>query len=62
MYTLADENFLRRWGIDELCTVNLAAGQNQPTCPHQLGLMPALGGSDTVYNIQYGTGKLVAAQ
>jgi hypothetical protein len=59
LYNIADSQC--HWGIDEICTIDLAAGQNQATCPHQLGLMPALGGADTVFNIQYGTGLKVAA-
>ncbi|AEO60070.1 hypothetical protein MYCTH_56270 [Thermothelomyces thermophilus ATCC 42464] len=47
------------WGWDEQCSLNLAVS-NQPTCPHQLGTtngrLP-----DSVFNIQYGTGKTVAA-
>lgn len=49
------------YGFDETCTIDLAAGQNQPTCPHTLGLTVPLT-TDPVYNIQYGTGKLVLAQ
>lgn len=49
------------WGFDEECTVDLAAGQNQPTCPNILGLTAPLT-SAPVYNIQYGTGALVLAQ
>ncbi|KAK3938556.1 hypothetical protein QBC46DRAFT_265164 [Diplogelasinospora grovesii] len=47
------------YGYDEVCTLNLAVS-NQPTCPHQLGV-PAVLTSDPVYDIQYGTGKLVKA-
>ncbi|AEO63790.1 15b327f4-61a9-4bc1-9b58-a2a70e485f06 [Thermothielavioides terrestris] len=47
------------WGYDEQCTLNLAVS-NQPSCPHALGStngrLP-----DTVFNIQYGTGQVVAA-
>jgi hypothetical protein len=47
------------WGWDEMCSLNLAVS-NQPTCPHQLGTtngrLP-----DTVFNIEYGTGRVVPA-
>ncbi|KAK4153826.1 hypothetical protein C8A00DRAFT_43327 [Chaetomidium leptoderma] len=47
------------WGHDEQCTLDLAVS-NQPSCPHGLGTtsgrLP-----DTVFNIQYGTGAVVAA-
>ena len=47
------------YGYDEVCSLNLATS-NQPSCPHQLG---STGGRlpDTVFNIQYGTGKAVPA-
>ncbi|KAK4033799.1 hypothetical protein C8A01DRAFT_49682 [Parachaetomium inaequale] len=47
------------WGYDEQCTVDLAVS-NQPSCPHALG---ATNGRlpDTVFNIEYGTGMVVAA-
>ncbi|KAF2204232.1 hypothetical protein GQ43DRAFT_192258 [Delitschia confertaspora ATCC 74209] len=44
-------------GYDERCTLDLNIS-NQPTCPHQLGLQSPLTGH-TVYDIEYGTGKLV---
>ncbi|KKP02714.1 hypothetical protein THAR02_05167 [Trichoderma harzianum] len=47
------------FGWDEVCKLNLSVS-NQPTCPHTLG-DPRKSGL-TVYNIQYGTGKVVAAQ
>jgi hypothetical protein len=47
------------WGYDEQCKLDLAVS-NQPSCPHALGStngrLP-----DTVFNIQYGTGQVVAA-
>ncbi|KAL1839359.1 hypothetical protein VTJ49DRAFT_1594 [Mycothermus thermophilus] len=47
------------WGYDEPCTLDLSKS-NQPTCPHQLGTtdgrLP-----DTVFNIEYGTGRVVPA-
>ncbi|KAK0710234.1 hypothetical protein B0T26DRAFT_743350 [Lasiosphaeria miniovina] len=46
------------FGHDEQCT--LPSGQNQATCPHQLGATSPLVG-DTVYNVQYGTGALIPA-
>ncbi|KAK3291142.1 uncharacterized protein B0H64DRAFT_436019 [Chaetomium fimeti] len=47
------------YGFDESCSVNLAVS-NQPSCPHALGTSgPRL--PDTVFNIQYGTGAVVAA-
>ncbi len=47
------------WGYDELCALNLAVS-NQASCAHSLG---ATSGRlpDTVFNIQYGTGAVVAA-
>lgn len=48
------------WGYDETCTLDWAAGANQPTCPHELGDPVALT-TDPVYNIQYPTGKEVLA-
>ncbi|KAK4159995.1 hypothetical protein QBC43DRAFT_220755 [Cladorrhinum sp. PSN259] len=46
------------YGWDEQCTLDLAVS-NQPTCPHQLGTSgPNL--PDSVFNIQYGTGAVVA--
>lgn len=44
------------YGDDEVCSLNLATS-NQPSCHHQLstgGRLP-----DTVFNIRYGTGKVV---
>jgi hypothetical protein len=47
------------WGYDEQCSVNLAVS-NQPSCPYAPGTtngrLP-----DTVFNIEYGTGKVVPA-
>ncbi len=47
------------WGYDELCSLDLAVS-NQPSCPHTLGTtngrLP-----DTVFNVEYGTGKVVPA-
>ncbi|KAL7906294.1 hypothetical protein GGI35DRAFT_482465 [Trichoderma velutinum] len=47
------------WGWNEDCSLNLQVS-NQPSCPHQLG-DPHPSGL-VVNNIQYGTGKVVAAQ
>ncbi|EHK17114.1 uncharacterized protein TRIVIDRAFT_41674 [Trichoderma virens Gv29-8] len=46
------------WGWNEVCNLNLKVS-NQASCPHQLG-DPHPSGL-TVNNIQYGTGKIVAA-
>jgi hypothetical protein len=47
------------WGYDEQCSLDLSVS-NQASCPHALGStngrLP-----DTVFNIQYGTGAVVAA-
>lgn len=47
------------WGHDEVCRLDLAAS-NQPSCPHPLGSsgerLP-----DTVFNLEYGTGRRVPA-
>ncbi len=47
------------WGYDEQCSLNLSVS-NQASCSHMLGVsegrLP-----DTVFNIQYGTGRVVAA-
>jgi hypothetical protein len=48
-----------RYGIDETCDIpNFAAGSNQPTCPHQLGVSPLLH-SPPVCDIKYPTGQTV---
>lgn len=47
-------------GYDEKCTLNWAAGQNQATCHHTLGLQAKLT-TDPVYNIRYPTGVKVLA-
>lgn len=47
------------WGFDEVCTLDWPT-DNQPTCPHQLGLLEALK-SDPVYNIEYPSGEKVLA-
>ncbi|KAH0591979.1 hypothetical protein MHUMG1_10274 [Metarhizium humberi] len=46
-------------GWDEICTLDLTVS-NQPKCPHTLGLPHSPTGLEVV-NIQYGTGKQVAA-
>ena len=46
------------WGIDEECTLNLAVS-NQPSCPSGLGSNAPL--DLPVWNVQYGTGKLIRA-
>jgi hypothetical protein len=58
LYNIATS--LCQYGVNEVCHVDLKAGQNQPTCPHQLGIMTPM--PPSVYNIQYGTGKKVLAQ
>lgn len=45
-------------GHDEKCELDLAVS-NQPSCPNQLGTGGSLG--DSVFNIEFGTGKRVAA-
>lgn len=47
-------------GYDEKCTLDWAAGANQATCGHTLGLQAELT-SDPVYNIEYPTGQKVLA-
>lgn len=47
-------------GYDEKCTLDWQDGANQPTCPHTLGLAPALT-SAPVYNIEYPSGQEVLA-
>ena len=47
-------------GVDEVCTLDDFPAQNQPTCPHTLGLQEELTG-DTVWNIEYPTGEKVQA-
>ena len=48
------------WGKDETCTLDLDVS-NQPSCPSGLGSNEAMGSEYTVWNVQYGTGQLVAA-
>ena len=52
-------NPICQYGYNEQCTLNLTAS-NQPSCPHTLGSPVSLKGQ-SVYNIQYGTGKKVLA-
>lgn len=47
-------------GYDEKCTLDWAAGLNQATCRHTLGLQAKLT-TDPVYNIRYPTGVKVLA-
>lgn len=47
-------------GYDEKCTLDWAAGQNQATCDHTLGLQTELT-TDPVYNIRYPSGDKVLA-
>lgn len=54
------QDSLCQYGYDETCEVDLAKGENQPTCPHTLGLQVPLTGHH-VWNIQYGTGQKVLA-
>ncbi|ORY70925.1 uncharacterized protein BCR38DRAFT_415461 [Pseudomassariella vexata] len=49
------------WGRDELCNIDWGGGANQPTCPSTLGVPAQMGADDTVFNVQYGTGRLVNA-
>jgi hypothetical protein len=46
-------------GHDEECTLDLATS-NQPSCPHTLGLTSKLS-SAPVYDVEYTSGKMVAA-
>lgn len=46
------------WGVNEVCSLNLSVS-NQPSCPSGLGSNKAL--DLPVWNVQYGTGKLVKA-
>ncbi|KAK3939383.1 hypothetical protein QBC46DRAFT_388080 [Diplogelasinospora grovesii] len=48
------------WGVDEQCSLDWAAGANQPTCAHALGAPVVLAG-DPVYNIRYPSGQKVLA-
>ncbi|KAH8896695.1 hypothetical protein GQ53DRAFT_778692 [Thozetella sp. PMI_491] len=48
------------YGYDEICSPLNLAVSNQPTCPHQLGV-PAILTTAPVYNVEYGTGRLVLA-
>lgn len=48
------------YGYDETCSIHLASGQNQATCPHQLGANPPLT-SCPVSNIRYPTGEVYQA-
>ncbi|KAH8655736.1 hypothetical protein BX600DRAFT_385187 [Xylariales sp. PMI_506] len=47
------------FGVDEICTLNWP-NSNQAVCNHVLGIDSVLDG-DSVFNIQYGTGKEVLA-
>lgn len=58
LYNIADS--LCSLGYDEKCSLDWAAGQNQPTCPHTLGAQATLT-KDPVYNIRYPTGDKVLA-
>ncbi|KAI0840056.1 hypothetical protein F5Y06DRAFT_263504 [Hypoxylon sp. FL0890] len=54
LYNIAD--MVCTYGVDEPCTLD----GNLPVCEHQLGIQTPLEGH-TVWNIEYPTGKLVAA-
>ncbi|KAK7214972.1 hypothetical protein V2G26_002975 [Clonostachys chloroleuca] len=56
MYNILDP--ICHWGVDEVCSLDLNVS-NQPTCPHTLGVTTPL--NLPVTNIEYGTGKPVAA-
>lgn len=58
LYNIADP--ICSIGYDEKCTLDWAAGANQATCPHTLGLQNELT-TDPVYNIEYPTGQKVDA-
>jgi len=57
LYNILDP--LCSWGYDEVCTLNWPA-DNQPTCPHTLGLDTPLT-TEPVYNIEYPSGQVVLA-
>lgn len=58
LYNIADA--ICSLGYNEKCSLDWAAGDNQPTCTHQLGSQATLT-SDPVYNIRYPTGQKVLA-
>lgn len=58
LYNIADS--LCSVGYNEKCTLNVASGANQATCPHALG-SPAVLTSQPVYNIEYPSGQKVLA-
>lgn len=58
LYNIADS--LCSVGYNEKCTLDVASGANQATCPHTLGA-PAELTSQPVYNIEYPTGQRVLA-
>lgn len=58
LYNIADS--LCSVGYNEKCTLDVASGANQATCPHTLG-SPAELTSQPVYNIEYPTGQKVLA-
>ncbi|KAI1138812.1 hypothetical protein F5Y05DRAFT_382425 [Hypoxylon sp. FL0543] len=53
-------NMVCTYGIDEPCTLPPLSEGNQPICEHQAGIQTPLA-NHTVWNIDYPTGKLVAA-
>ncbi|KAH8651301.1 hypothetical protein BX600DRAFT_441734 [Xylariales sp. PMI_506] len=57
LFNIADP--ICEWGYDEVCTLDYPA-ENQPTCPHTLGLVVTLT-TDPVYNIAYPSGDTVNA-
>lgn len=58
LYNIADS--LCSVGYNEKCSLDVASGANQATCPHTLG-SPAALTSQPVYNIVYPTGQKVLA-
>lgn len=58
LYNIADS--LCSVGYNEKCTLDVASGANQATCPHTLGASAELT-SQPVYNIEYPTGQKVLA-
>ncbi|KAI1415197.1 hypothetical protein F5Y13DRAFT_196552 [Hypoxylon sp. FL1857] len=57
-YNIAD--MVCTLGVDEPCTLPPLSEGNQPICPHQAGIQTPLA-DHTVWNIEYPTGKLIAA-
>ncbi|KAG8410317.1 hypothetical protein J3459_017208 [Metarhizium acridum] len=49
---------ISHYGWNEICTLDMNSGENQPKCPHQLADQHTPTGIEVV-NIEYGTGKKV---